>query len=916
MNIAKSFLAPVMLLFCVSLSAQSSWPLTMVYEDMKIQIFKPETESFDNNKMSIRSAIMITEGENNVFGSMWADANLQINNSNRTVKISSAVIDELRFPEGYEASKESGMIKVIERNLTGVTIKMDDILSDLDKSKNEGQMASSMDNTPPVIYYSSNPAILVTIDGEPIIQPTDHKDIEMVVNSAFLILKYKNVFYLSNGSLWYESKSPLAGWAPKKSVPNTVSKAAKELKSDDEDVIEENGFYPEIIISTEAAELIQTDGAPTFAAIPNTSMLYITNTEDEIIMDIKSQKYFVLLAGRWYASNKLDGTWKYIDFNDLPADFANIPEGSDKDIVLASVPNTKASQDAVRESLIPQAAAVDRRTASTEIVYDGNPQFDNIQGTNMRYAVNSSGTVLYENNTYYAVDNGVWFVAHSPNGPWVVSDVRPVQINIIPPSCPVYNVRYVNIYHSTPTVVYVGYTRGYLSSYVVGRTVVYGTGYRYRPWRGAWYYPRPCTWGFGMRYNPWNGWSVNFVYGSGWFGYSYPKYYHTHYPYYAYRPQYRYRSGWWGPPVYRPPYCVPYTHYYGRQTAQVRSSSRYTVRPNPVRVSSSRNNNIYAYNSGRTGVQSTRTSSVVRNSAGSVRQGVTRSYSSQARPSYNSSGSSRNPGTTSGTRNPSTRPSSSSSSRNPGTTTRPSAGSSSSRNPGATTRPSGSSGSSSSRNPSSSSSSSTRNPSTTTRPSGTNSSGTSSSRPSGSSSINSSRNPSSSSGTSSSTRPSGSSSTRNPSSSSGSSSSRNPSSSSGSNSTSRPSSSSSSSSSSSRNPSSSSSSSTSRPSSSSGPSVSRPSSSSGSANRNNSATQSSSSSSSSSRPSNSSSSSSSNPSRSSTSSSSSSPSRSGSSSSVSRSGSSNSSSSSSSSRSSNSSSSSSSRSNSSSSRNR
>ncbi|MDR1584482.1 MAG: hypothetical protein LBS55_14725, partial [Prevotellaceae bacterium] len=692
LNMVKGSTTMILSIFCTSLNVQAEWqPLSMSYENSRIQIFKPETESFNTDKISFRAALMLTEGDNNVFGSIWVDANLQINKANRTVTITKASVNDLRFPDGYAAEKESGLIKIIEKNLYNVSIKMDDILTDLENSQNEQTMAKSMNNAPPTIYYTTTPSILVTIDGDPILQPTDTKDVEMISNSPFLILKHRNLFYLSNGSLWYESKSPLAGWAPKSIVPNVVTLVAKSLKSDDANVMEENSFYPEVIVSVIPAELIQTDGAPTFAAIPNTMMLYVSNTSDQIVMDIRSQQYFVLLSGRWYSSPKLDGTWKYVDFNDLPADFAKIPEGSNKDLLLASVPNTKASQDAVRESLVPQAAIVDKNSTKTEVVYDGDPYFENIEGTNMKYATNSSGTVIYENRTYYVVDNGVWFVGSSPGGPWIVSERRPVQVNIIPPSCPVYNVRYVHIYHSTPQVVYVGYTSGYLSSYNTGKVIVYGTGWRYRPWRGRCYYPRPCTWGYGMSYNPWHGWSVNFVYGSGWFGYSYPHAYYSYYPYYNYRPVYRYRSGWWGPPVYRPPYCVPYTHYYGHYHAQVRSSSRYNIRRNEVRVSTpSRTNNIYSYNSGRGGVQSTRSS--VRSSSSS-RQNLTKSYSAQARPTNTpsrSSSSSTRP-SSSGTRISSTTPSRSSSA-----TTRQSGSSvtnsTPSRSSTTTTRPSTSTG--------------------------------------------------------------------------------------------------------------------------------------------------------------------------------------------------------------------------------
>src|SRR5262245_27338296 len=51
---------------------------------------------------------------------------------------------------------------------------------------------------------------------------------------------------------------------------------------------------------------------------------------------------------------------------------------------------------------------------------------------------------------------------------------------------------------STSDAVYTGYTAGYLGEVVApGPVVVYGTGYDYPDWVGAYWYPGPVTWGFG-----------------------------------------------------------------------------------------------------------------------------------------------------------------------------------------------------------------------------------------------------------------------------------------------------------------------------------------------------------------------------------------------------------------------------------
>ena len=63
---------------------------------------------------------------------------------------------------------------------------------------------------------------------------------------------------------------------------------------------------------------------------------------------------------------------------------------------------------------------------------------------------------------------------------------------------PLHYVTYVRVYGATPTVVYVGYTPGYLGTVVTpDGVVVYGTGVVYTPWVGTVWYPPPPTYGAG-----------------------------------------------------------------------------------------------------------------------------------------------------------------------------------------------------------------------------------------------------------------------------------------------------------------------------------------------------------------------------------------------------------------------------------
>ena len=165
------------------------------------------------------------------------------------------------------------------------------------------------------------------------------------------------------------------------------------------------------------------------------------------------------------------------------------------------------------------------------------------------------------------------------------------DIDAIPPSAPVYNVKYVRIYDATPDVVTFGYTPGYTGVYPWHGTVVWGTGWDYRPWVGPMYWwPRPYTWGLSAHYNPWTGWgfgyswsypffSVSFGWG-GWFR-----------PRRLVRPPYGgwgggwHRPGgwgWYGPGGYRPPAVIA-GHYWGSHGGGSWNRPLPNARPGAVR---------------------------------------------------------------------------------------------------------------------------------------------------------------------------------------------------------------------------------------------------------------------------------------------------------------------------------------------
>ncbi|MCC6412510.1 MAG: hypothetical protein IT270_12675 [Saprospiraceae bacterium] len=535
------------------LTAQNEWPREIPYKDNgRIIIFQPQPESLVGNKLKSRAAISIREKTESepIYGVVWTECITETNRDTRMMTLESIKVTDTRFPDSPAVKDLANFKKFIETEAPtwGLEISLDQLLTELENST--ATKAENLNTAPPKIYYTEKPTTLIIIDGEPRTKYDEDMKLDRVMNSPYLILEEKDQYYLYAGGLWYTSTEVKKGWRHTDKLPKKVKKVDKKIKENEKEIDASADVKPgkptDIIVTTEPAELLSTSGPATYANVEGTNLLFVVNSESQIFKAVESQDNFILLSGRWYKSFGLDGPWTYVSADKLPADFAKIPEGSEKDIVLASVAGTKAAEEAVRDAQLPQTAKVDRKSAKASVTYDGDPKFEPIKGTNIELAVNASTTVMRDGNQYYLVDNGVWFVSNSAKGPWQVSEDRPDQVDQIPPESSAYNTRYVYVYESTPEYVYVGYTPGYLGNYVYGPTIVYGTGYYYQPWYGAYYYPQPWSYGFGMYYNPYMGWgmSMTYAYHVGWGGY-YGGYY-GHY------------GGWYGPPMYHPPYHPHY----------------------------------------------------------------------------------------------------------------------------------------------------------------------------------------------------------------------------------------------------------------------------------------------------------------------------------------------------------------------
>jgi len=501
-------------------SPADTWPRDYQGENgEKLTLYTPQFDQWDYLSIQARvaGAVGLPGQKLPQFGTFQFKGSTEVDPATRQVKISNIQLVGINFPT-LDPKQIPELTKTVQSILPkkDVVTSVDRILGSLQRNQQQQKLVQ-LKNSPPPIFFSQKPAVLMILDGAPVWSPIVGTDLKYAVNTNWDFFQdAASNLYLRNGDYWLKEANGTGPWAPAGNLPASFSNLPKDSDNWKEVISNIPGKQvaadqvPTVYVSQVPAEMIVTQGPPVLEAIPGTQLSYVKNTTSDLFFYNADKNYYFLTSGRWFKSTAGVGAiWTYAGDN-LPADFKNIPSDSPKASVLASVAGTREAEEALIQAEIPVRAKVKKSEAKADATYAGPPKFEKIEGTDLQYATNTKNQVISYQGKYYMVKDAVWFVASAAEGPWVVADSVPEVIYTIPPSSPLYNVTYVKIYESTPEYVSTGYTAGYFGAFAIGTalgaTLAYGTGWYYPPYvAGSWFYPYPYTYGMAAYYNPWTG---------------------------------------------------------------------------------------------------------------------------------------------------------------------------------------------------------------------------------------------------------------------------------------------------------------------------------------------------------------------------------------------------------------------------
>ena len=493
-----------------SVAGDMGWPREYFGEDgSSVLIHQPQVEEWEDNSLLRGEAavrLKMSKEDEGTLGAAFIEADTATDLESRTVEIVELRVTDVKFPSVTPGEGEvlGGKLRALIPRRT-VEISLDRILASLSREEIAARRIE-VSNDPPKIVVSTAPAVLVALDGEPVLERAGDTDLLAAVNTeAFLFRRLSPPrWYLLSGEAWLESPDLEGPWAAVTELPEVFRRLPEGERWDEIRSLASahpagGGGAPRVVVSREPTELVVFDGEPRYSTVEGTGLLRASNTASDFFLSEEDGLHYFLVSGRWFRSAALDGPWEFCS-EDLPGGFALLPEDEEAGRVLASVPGTGQNTEALIAAHIPRTARVSRNEAKLEVSYEGTPQFERIPGTEVEFATNTSFDVFHVAGRYYACFEGVWFCSGSPEGPWSLCEDIPEAIYGIPPTSPKHTVTYVYHYDSTPGHVSYGYYPGYVGTYFTGFSLVFGTGYRYRHpssyYRHYWYrYPYPYYYG-------------------------------------------------------------------------------------------------------------------------------------------------------------------------------------------------------------------------------------------------------------------------------------------------------------------------------------------------------------------------------------------------------------------------------------
>jgi hypothetical protein len=209
------------------------WPRQIQLSNATLTMYQPQVESWQGNQLSFRAAVAAKASGANAetFGVVWGSARTEVDRVARQVTLQDLRLTRSNFPTLPDNG--AAYLSELQQKFQGSarTIALDRIEASLAASATVAPGGVPVQNDPPQILVSYTPAILVPIDGAPVLRPVPNTLFERVINTRVLILRDQtgSTYYLHVYDGWLSASTVDGPWSQTIAAPSGLDDVSHQL---------------------------------------------------------------------------------------------------------------------------------------------------------------------------------------------------------------------------------------------------------------------------------------------------------------------------------------------------------------------------------------------------------------------------------------------------------------------------------------------------------------------------------------------------------------------------------------------------------------------------------------------------------------------------------------------------------------
>ena len=261
------------------------WPREFSDRTATLVLHQPQVDGWPHfTRIHARSAVAVTpaKGEPAVYGTLSMEAETRVDLDSKSVALSAFSVTDIRFPAAKDESHAQKLSAVTKSLLPTypTSIALDRLLAYVDVSQIAPRNTAVAVDPPPILV-STQPAVLVIIDGEPVPVDIENTQLKKVVNTNWdLFLDKEGRFYLRDDKAWLSAKALDAAWTPLTKMPKEFTKLPDTDQYSDVKQAAAAPRKPDtaklVLVVQKPTELIVLKGEPILASVSDTQLMWVS----------------------------------------------------------------------------------------------------------------------------------------------------------------------------------------------------------------------------------------------------------------------------------------------------------------------------------------------------------------------------------------------------------------------------------------------------------------------------------------------------------------------------------------------------------------------------------------------------------------------------------------------------------------